>query len=169
MCCCDAVACVVDSPPVEEKFLPMIHYVLSNGHTTVYQWKHGRPCPSTKPSQPESESENMNVSELDIDWGGMECVSEPSSGLEGGVDYGGIDFGTVEDVDLGICIEDAGITIESEGGGGTGDGTGTGDGMDAEGVAGGNGALTEDKAGTGEENTANDKDGSIAGEREGPL
>ena len=104
------------STPNEEHFLPMLHFVLKNGNVTVYQWKHGEPCSLSEPKKPEMDTSNMIVSELDIDWGVEENAAAVISLEDGGIDFGGIDFGEGEEVvDLGISVEDCGITIEGRG------------------------------------------------------
>ena len=103
----------------EEKFLPVLMYILTHGNVTVYEWKHDEPPPNQNQNGTGVKLENGNESgDFEIDWGDL----SPSSGdqqefaTSAEIDFGEseIDFGT--DIDLStITIEESGEIDETSG------------------------------------------------------
>ena len=104
----------------EEKFLPMLMYILTHGNVTVYEWKHDEPPPSQNQNVTEDKLGNGNVTEdlAEIDWGDTGASSDdtPTSHTQDGIDLGesGIDFGESE-IDFGADVDISSITIEDSG------------------------------------------------------
>ena len=109
----------------EEKFLPVLMYILTHGNVTVYEWKHDEPPPSQNQNGTGNKLENENENEngdFEIDWGDLNPSSDDDqqakdSAAAAGIEFGelGIDFGESEidfsatDIDLSaITIEDSG-------------------------------------------------------------
>ena len=135
MCICIQYAntflCVLyfNRTPAEEKFLPMLLFILIHGNVSIYQWKHGMPPPEkdTTGQFAEVTQSETNDESLEIDWGGSgdaatipgsepALVSSQSDGIEFGIDFGDseIDLGTDETVELScITVEETGENLET--------------------------------------------------------
>lgn len=111
--------------PDEEKFLPMLLFVLIHGNVTIYQWKHGVPpqdqnTAETTPVQPAQAERDEDV--LEIDWGGNTndaavppSDSTPTTGQSDGIGFG-IDFGETEiDFSIDETVDLSCITVEESG------------------------------------------------------
>ncbi|KAL5508879.1 hypothetical protein EMCRGX_G004141 [Ephydatia muelleri] len=88
----------------DEKFLPMLSYILKHGNVTVYEWKHGNPPPEPQVQCVLPSSTNTaNEGALEIDWGGDLEAGQDGAGEEVlGVDTSGFD----------IVVEESGTTEE---------------------------------------------------------
>lgn len=95
-------------------------YVLIHGNVTVYEWKHGVP-PENQNTGRKDEVEEAAQSERDdeIDWGADDDTAAASPAadpttvqdqeIDFGIDYGEIDFGADDSVDIScITIEETG-------------------------------------------------------------
>lgn len=87
----------------------MLNFILKYGNVTVYQWKYGEPCPVPDAEQSVTESVDKSSIDWGLDGGGCEVVSRE----DGGIDFGEED--DVDDVELGITVEDSGITVDGGG------------------------------------------------------
>ena len=104
----------------EEKFLPLLMYVLTHGNVTVYEWKHDEPPPDQNQNGTGIKLENGN-GDFEIDWGDLTDPpapdDQPGSAAAAGIDFGepGIDFGESE-IDFGTTdVDISAITIEDSG------------------------------------------------------
>ena len=103
----------------EEKFLPVLMYVLTHGNVTVYEWKHDEPPPDQNKNGTDIKLENENGNgDFEIDWGDLNRSSDDQqeSATAAGIDFGepDIDFGESE-IDFGTDIDLSTITIEDSG------------------------------------------------------
>ena len=53
----------------EDNFLPMLSYVLKHGNVTVYEWKHGKPPPTSSTSVVNQSMVSVAAESADINWG----------------------------------------------------------------------------------------------------
>ena len=83
----------------------MLNFILKYGNVTVYQWKHGEPCPNLVPEQ--TVTEDVDDSCIDFGLGG---ASKVVSRDDDGIDFGEVE--ELEDVTLEITVEDSGVTEE---------------------------------------------------------
>ena len=103
----------------EEKFLPVLMYILTHGNVTVYEWKHDEPPPNQNRNGTGVKLENGNENgDFEIDWGDLNPSSDDQqdSATAAGIDFGesDIDFGESE-IDFGTDIDLSTITIEDSG------------------------------------------------------
>jgi hypothetical protein len=94
-------------------FLPVLHYLMTNGNVTVYQWRHGVE-PETEVLQ-ELPAGSQQPQAGDIDWGDLSTVIQ-SDGVENQSD--GIDWDHPGILELGdiVVLEDSAVEKGGEGG-----------------------------------------------------
>nr|CAG4646332.1 EOG090X07S9 [Macrothrix elegans] len=107
----------------EESFLPVLQYIVEHGNTTVYEWRYGEPPLKIEEPQLLIETEPDPVAEDAIDFGDSAIDFGTGDEVEletGDIDWGQIDmlndaheatidFSTVEDAELGIVVQEAGM------------------------------------------------------------
>nr|SVE89938.1 EOG090X07S9 [Daphnia sinensis] len=102
--------------------LPVLQYIIEHGNTTVYEWRYGEPplrieepVLFVEPEAPVTTDDAIDFGDAAIDFGSSDVELET-----GDIDWGQIDmlpdaheatidFSTIEDAELGIVVQEAGV------------------------------------------------------------